>query len=145
TGAITASLPYTLASGSNAPTNQKSTIPNQAGNWYFITAGIWAGYWIAESAATTLGDVPPPPPPPVVETYDPPRTLYFAPGTYVGRQFSATGAITASLPYTLASGSNAPTNQKSTIPNQAGNWYFITAGIWAGYWIAESAATTLGP
>jgi len=81
---------------------------------------------------------------PVNQTYDPPRTLYFAPGTYVGRQFSATGAITASLSYTLATASNAPTNQKSTIPNQAGNWYYITAGIWAGYWIAESAGTTLG-
>jgi hypothetical protein len=144
-GDITASLPYTLATGSNAPTDQKSTIPGQAGNWYHITAGIWAGYWIQESAGTTLGDAPPPPPPPVVENYDPPRALYFAPGTYVGRQFSATGAITASLPYTLATGSNAPTDQKSTIPNQAGNWYRITAGIWAGYWIQESPGTTLGP
>jgi spore germination protein YaaH len=86
-----------------------------------------------------------PPPPPVSETYSPPRPLYFAAGTYVGRQFNAAGAITASLPYTLASGSNAPTDQKSTIPGQAGNWYRITAGIWAGYWIQESAGTTLGP
>jgi hypothetical protein len=89
--------------------------------------------------------VPPPPPPPVVENYDPPRTLYFAAGTYVGRQFDAAGAITASNPYTLATGSNAPTNQKSTILNQAGSWYYITLRVWAGYWIQESAATILGP
>jgi len=85
-----------------------------------------------------------PPPVPMLETYNPPRTLYFAAGTYVGRQFNATGAITASLSYTLASASNAPTSQRSTIPNQAGTWYYITAGVWAGYWIQESAATTLG-
>ncbi|MGH2488137.1 MAG: glycosyl hydrolase family 18 protein, partial [Candidatus Limnocylindria bacterium] len=48
--------------------------------------------------------------PQVVETFDPPRTLYFAAGTYVGRQFNANGAITASLSYTLPSPSNAPTS-----------------------------------
>ncbi|MGH2463524.1 MAG: N-acetylmuramoyl-L-alanine amidase [Candidatus Limnocylindria bacterium] len=145
TGAITASKSYTLATVSNAPTSMKSTIPNQPGNWFYITAGVWAGYWIPESPVVTLGEPPPPPPPPVVENYDPPRQLYFAAGTYVGRQFSSTGAITASKSYTLATSSNAPTNQKSTIPNQSGNWYFITAGVWAGYWIQESAGTTLGP
>ena len=104
---------------------------------------MWAGYWIPESAGTTLGAAPPPPPPPVSETYDPARTLGFAAGTYVGRQFSATGAITASKSYTLATASSAPTSQKSTIPTQVGNWYYITAGVWAGYWIPESAGTTL--
>jgi hypothetical protein len=121
----------------------KSTIPNQPGNWYYVTAGVWAGYWIAEGAGITLGDPPPPPPPPAVETYDPPRTLSFAAGTYVGRQFNASGAIIASKPYTLAAASAAPTSQKSTIPNQSGNWYLITAGVWASYWIQESAGTTL--
>jgi spore germination protein YaaH len=84
-------------------------------------------------------------PPSESETYDPPRTLYFAAGTYVGRQFSATGAIIASLAYTLAGASNAPTSQRSTIPNQPGAWYHITAGVWAGYWIQESEGTILGP
>jgi hypothetical protein len=142
-GAIIASKPYTLAAASAAPTSQKSTIPSQSGNWFYITAGVWAGYWIQESAGTTLSDPPPPPPPPVVETYDPPRTLYFAAGSYIGRQFNASGAIIASKPYTLAAASAAPTSQKSTIPNKSGNWYLITAGVWAGYWIQESAGTTL--
>ena len=83
-------------------------------------------------------------PPTFTETYNPPRTLFFEPGTYVGRQFNASGAVTASLSYTLATASNAPTSQRSTIPNQPGTWYYITAGIWAGYWIQESAGVTLG-
>ena len=84
-------------------------------------------------------------PPTFTETYNPPRTLFFQAGTYVGRQFNASGAVTASLSYTLATASNAPTSQRSTIPNQPGTWYYITAGIWAGYWIQESAGVTLGP
>jgi hypothetical protein len=31
-----------------------AVIPNQTGAWYYITAGVWAGYWIQESAGTTL-------------------------------------------------------------------------------------------
>lgn len=138
-GTITASLPYTLATASNAPTNQRSTIPNQAGNWYYITAGIWAGYWIQESAATTLGNALPAP---VAESYVPWRHLSFVAGAYVGYKFNTYGAVIASLPYTLATDSMAPTTEKSTIPNQAGSWYFMTAGIWAGYWIQESPGTT---
>jgi hypothetical protein len=87
----------------------------------------------------------PPPPPPGTTVYSPPETLTFAPGTYVGRKFGASGNITASKPYTLASWSGAPTSQKAPIPNQAGNWYLITAGVWAGYWVQESAGTTLAP
>jgi hypothetical protein len=43
-----------LASASSAPTSQKSTIPNQTGNWYLVTAGVWAGYWIQEGPGITL-------------------------------------------------------------------------------------------
>jgi len=138
-GTITASLPYTLSAASSAPTSYKSTIPNQSGNWYYITAGIWAGYWIQESAATTLGNAPPAP---VAESYFPWRPLTFVAGAYVGYRFNTYGAVIASRPYTLATDSMAPTTEKSTIPNQAGNWYYITAGIWAGYWIQESPGTT---
>jgi spore germination protein YaaH len=110
------------------------------GLWTLLMDGGSSDLWnvLASKFLTPL-------PLPVSETYDPPRTLYFAAGTYVGRQFNATGAITASLPYTLANPSNAPTSQRSTIPNQPGSWYYITAGVWAGYWIQESAATVLGP
>jgi hypothetical protein len=111
---------------------------------------VWDGYWIQEGPGITLADPLPPVPDPlpepeppaveptVIEAYDPPQTLTFAAGTYVGQRFDAEGAITASLPYTLVTSSGAPTNQLSEIPNQPGAWYFITAGIWTGYWIAES-------
>jgi hypothetical protein len=79
-----------------------------------------------------------------IATYNPPQSLWFAPGTYVGRQFNAYGVVTASKSYTLGTASAAPTSVKSAVVNQSGVWYFITAGVWGGYWVQESAATTLG-
>ena len=141
---ITASKSYTLAAASAAPTSQKSSVTNQSGSWYYITAGVWAGYWIQESSSTTLSAPPAPPIPPAPpETYDPPRTLYFNAGTYTGRQFNVAGAVTATKVYTLAAASAAPTSQKATITGQSGSWYYITAGVWAGFWIQESAGTIL--
>jgi hypothetical protein len=144
-GAVVASKSYTLGSPSAAPTTERSTIPNQPGSWYYITAGVWDGYWIQESAGTVLDDPPPPPPPPAFEDYDPPRTLVFAAGTHVGYQFTPSGAWYASKPYTLSAPSTAPTDRRSEIPGHAGFWYRITAGVWAGWWIQESAAVTLQP
>jgi len=139
TGTLLASKSYTLANASSAPTSQRSPIPGQSGSWFYITKGVWAGYWVKESSRTTFTN----PTTPTVETYSPARTLSFAAGTYVGRKFSSTGAIIASKSYTLAKASSAPTTKRATIINQSGKWYYITAGVWAGYWIRESSGTIL--
>ena len=68
-----------------------------------------------------------------------PRTLSFAAGTYTGRQFDANGSIIATKSYTLGHSSSAPASRRSLIKNQTGYWYFVTAGVWAGYWIRETA------
>ncbi len=62
------------------------------------------------------------------ETFNPQRTLSFAAGTYTGRTFSSTGAITGSQSVTLSAGSSAPTDQRSSVPLQGGTWYYVTAG-----------------
>jgi hypothetical protein len=77
------------------------------------------------------------------ETYTPVRTLQFAPGTYTGYRFSSTGAVTARRSYTLSSSSNAPTSKRSAIPAHTGGWYYVTAGVWAGYWVPEGTGITL--
>jgi hypothetical protein len=142
-GTVIGSKSYTLGADSMATTTEKSTIPHQAGNWYYITTGVWDGYWIQESTGTVLGEPPPPPPPDEVQDYDPPAVLTFAPGTYVGRQFNAFGQIVASKPYTLAAASSAPTDTRSTVYSQSGDWYHIVAGVWDGYWIQEGPGITL--
>jgi len=143
-GGVTSSKAVTLAGGSMTWTSQKGTIPNQGGSWYYITSGVWRGYWIPAVAGMTLGGPAPPLPDPIA-TYDPPRSLVLAPGTYVGKRFSNYGVPAGSYSYTLTSTSSAPTSRYSTLPGQSGRWYYIVDGIWDTYWIRESSGTSLAP
>ena len=77
------------------------------------------------------------------EIYSPNRTLAFGPGTYTGYKFTSTGAVSASRAYTLASTSNAPTGSRSAVTAHTGGWYYVTAGVWAGYWVHEGTSITL--
>jgi hypothetical protein len=143
-GGVTASKAFTLAAGSMTWTTQKGTIPNQGGSWYYITSGVWRGYWIPAVAGMTLG-APAPPPPTPIAIYDPPRTLVLAPGTYVGKRFSNYGVPAGSYSYTLTKTSSAPTSRYSTLPGQTGRWYYIVDGVWDTFWIRESSGTILSP
>ncbi len=76
------------------------------------------------------------------QTFDPQRRLDFQAGTYVGYKFTSTGAVTAKRSYTLSRASGAPTSRRSAIAGHSGGWYYVTAGIWAGYWIREGTGIT---
>ena len=78
------------------------------------------------------------------ETYSPARSLKFAAGTYTGYQFSSTGAVLAHKTYTLGKASSAPTTRRAAILAHSGGWYYVSAGVWAGYWIREGTGITLG-
>jgi len=143
-GTITATRSASVPAGSVLWTTQGSTIPANTGRWWYITVGPLTGYWIPEAAGMTLG-APPPPLPEPIAVYDPPRTLQFAAGTYVGRQYSAYGVLAGTDSHTLTAPSSAPTSRYGPIPGQTGNWYYIIDGIWESYWIRESSGTTLKP
>ena len=143
-GGVTASRTFTLASGSMTWTTQKGTIPGQSGSWYFVTSGVWRGYWLPAIAGMNVGPPAPPLPTPIA-IYDPLRSLVLAPGTYVGKRFSNYGIPAGSYSYTLTRTSSAPTSRYSTLPGQTGRWYYIVDGVWDTYWIRESAGTTLSP
>jgi hypothetical protein len=78
------------------------------------------------------------------ETYNPARVLKFAGGTYTAYQFSSTGALLASKAYTLGKASAAHTIRRAAIPAHTGGWYYISDGVWAGYWMHEGTGITLG-
>jgi hypothetical protein len=143
-GHFTASKQLILTGPTIVWSTQRSTIPGQLNRWYYITVGAWEGYWIQETPGVTLG-APPPPLPEPIAIYDPPRTLHFAAGTYVGRQYSAYGILAGTYSHTLTKSSTAPTSRYSMLPGQTGNWYYIIDGVWESYWIKESAGTTLAP
>lgn len=77
------------------------------------------------------------------QSYSPERTLSFAAGIYTGYKFGSSGQILASRAYTLARASGAPTSKRSGITGRTGGWYYITAGVWAGYWMRERSGITL--
>ena len=77
------------------------------------------------------------------ETYSPMRSLSFAAGTYTGYRFSSTGTVTSTHRYTLSRSSSAPTSKRSAITGQTGGWYYVTSGVWAGYWMHEATSITL--
>ncbi len=77
------------------------------------------------------------------ETYSPTRSLSFASGTYTGYRFSSTGAVLSTHRYTLTRSSSAPTSKRSAVTGQTGGWYYVTSGVWAGYWMREATSITL--
>jgi hypothetical protein len=77
------------------------------------------------------------------ETYSPTKTLSFLAGTYTGYKFNSTGSVVARRIYTLRHGSSAPTSKRSAISGHVGGWYYVTAGVWAGYWVPEGTGITL--
>jgi hypothetical protein len=88
--------------------------------------------WVAWSFKTTSS-----------EFYSPARSLSFAAGTYTGYRFSSTGAVLSHKTYTLARNSSAPTTRRAAIPGHTGGWYYISLGVWAGYWMHEGTGITL--
>ncbi len=143
-GAVTASKSYTLTKDSGAATSQRATLTNQSGSWLYITNGVWAGYWLRQSSVLYVAATPISAPGGANATFSPTVQLLFRKGTHTGYQFSSTGALTASKTYTLANDSGAATSARSTtLTNQAGTWFYVTNGVWAGYWLRASDALGL--
>jgi hypothetical protein len=76
-------------------------------------------------------------------TYDPPRRLSFAAGTYVGYKFNAAGTTLATKPFTLHSPSGASAVRRAIPTGYPSNWFYIVDGVWAGYWIKDTASVNL--
>lgn len=137
-GTMTALKTYSLAYNSGASTTTRTTLAKQSGTWFYVSNGIWAGYWIRQSNVVWLTSSPAPPPGPADATFSPAVSLILKMGTHTGYQFNGTGGMTAQKSYTLTRDSSAPTSARSTIARQSGSWYYVTSGIWAGYWLRAS-------
>jgi spore germination protein YaaH len=135
-GAVTATKTATLAAASGAATSQRSTvIPSQPGAWLLVDNGIWAGYWIRESAsAYVAGEVD-------RVTFSPTRTVSFAAGAHTGFRFTSTGSVAGSKAATLGKASSAQASARAVINGRP--YLLIANGIWAGYWVAESTRVIL--
>jgi hypothetical protein len=145
TGGLTALKTYTLANNSGASTTTRTTLAGQSGTWFYVSSGVWAGYWIRESNVVWLASSPAPAAGPPNATFSPAVSLTFKMGTHTGYQFNGTGGMTAQKTYSLARDSGAPTSARTTITNQSGTWFYVTGGVWGGYWVRLSDVVFLTP
>lgn len=131
-GAVTASRSYRLSSASGALVDRRATVPGNPGIWLRVVNGVWAGYWVRESGAAGLnGRVG-------SRTWEDGKRIVVRAGTHVGRKFDSAGRATASKAYTLGRTSGASVSRRAVIN---GAWQVKVAdGIWAGYWLPESAS-----
>jgi spore germination protein YaaH len=135
-GRVTAAKTYSLTSASSASTSQRNkAIPGHPGAWFYVTNGVWAGYWVAESTRVYL--------PGIAEqvSYSPVRSVSFAVGTYTGYRFSSSWAVTATKPYTLSTASSASTSRWAVINGRG--YAYIVNGVWAGYWLPTGGGVTI--
>jgi spore germination protein YaaH len=135
-GAVVASRAFTLTSPSSATTSQRSTaIAGHAGAWFYVTNGVWAGYFVQESPRVYL--------PGVSEqvVYSPVHTVSFLAGTHVGYRFSSSWQISGTRSYALARSSSASANRWAVINGRA--HVAIVNGVWAGYWIPVGSGVTV--
>jgi hypothetical protein len=79
----------------------------------------------------------------ISQPYSPWRAVAFSAGRHVAYRFSSAGAIVASRAYSLARSSTASTSKRSLIPHRSGVWYYVTNGVWAGYWMQASTGVVL--
>lgn len=137
-GAVTATKSFTLGSASGASTTLRTTVTNQSGTWFYITTGVWAGYFVRESNVSYLSSSPISNPPGASATFNPAVKVTFKKGAHTGYVFSATGVMTAQKTYTLSGDSTAYTSARSVKANQSGIFLYITGGVWGGYWMRVS-------
>jgi hypothetical protein len=137
-GAMTGQKTYTLGATSSAYTSQRGTFTAQSGTWLYVSSGVWNGYWIRQSSVAYPSSAPVAAPPGANATYTPAKSLTFLKGTHSAYQFSSTGAVTAVKTFTLGANSSASTSKRSAVANQSGTFYYVTTGVWAGYWMRAS-------
>jgi spore germination protein YaaH len=137
-GLMTAQKSYTLGSTSSTYTSSRKAIANQSGTWFYVTRGVWAGYWLRASSVVYLASAPIAATSAPNATFNPAVRLAFKLGTHTGYKFNSSGQMIALKSYTLGSNSSAYTSSRKTIVNQSGTWFYVSSGVWAGYWVRAS-------
>jgi hypothetical protein len=145
-GAVITTLPTTLPRASGANVSRTSTIPGQAGTWHLVANGIWAGYWMRETAAMTIAPLPAsfvsfPGTAPTAAT----SRVTLAAGSHYGFRFTESGGTIQSKWYPLGTASGANVDRRGTLPGRSGTWVHIANGIWADYWMPESERAVFSP
>ena len=141
-GYLTEALTMTQPDPSTVATNTRRTLPRQSGDWFLVGDGPLAGFWVRQSPAVQLAgaaalDEQAP------ATFDPPAALTIRKGTHTGYAFGDDGAVSAEKTATVGVNTPTTTSELRAIPNQAGGWFLVLEGKWAGYWLRASDVVKL--
>jgi hypothetical protein len=125
----------TLQASVIAHADARRTLPGVPGTWLHVMDGAWAGYWIRESGAAGLvGKVD-------RQTFGTPRRIVVVKGTLTGYRFDSEGRTTDRKRASVSATSGASVSARMVVN---GRWYLkVVDGIWAGYWLRESAKAYL--
>ena len=126
-----------LGRDSAAPAAQRTRIPGQDGYWFQITEGVWAGYYVQESAKIHLPGIG------LQTTLDPERPVDFEPGRHVGYRFTRDGTVADARAEELEDVEKAEAEARAVINGE--RYLLISDGEFEGYWVKESEAVQLRP
>jgi hypothetical protein len=130
-GALSGPRSGTFTRPSGADVGQRATLPNLPGRWLHVENGMWAGRWMRESGLDHLrGESE-------RATYPSTTRIDVRAATHVGYRFAADGNVTATKSYQLGADSGANVTARAIINGRPYLW--VINGIWAGYWLPESA------
>ena len=139
TGTILGRKSVTLASPATATADSRSSIPNQAGTYYRITAGQFAGYRIRESLVAhvpgKVGEV----------LWSPTRTITFPAGRYLGYRFGSSLDLASTTYGTTSTSTTAAASRRAIIDGRP--YVLMSSGSWSGTWmpIATAGSTSAQP
>ena len=132
TGTILGRKTVTLASQATAIADSRSSVPNQPGTYYRITAGQFAGYRIRESLVAhvpgKVGEV----------LWSPTRTITLMAGRYLGYRFDASWDLDSTKYGSTSAATTATASRRAIIDGRP--YVFMSSGSWSGTWMPIASA-----
>jgi peptidoglycan/xylan/chitin deacetylase (PgdA/CDA1 family) len=127
TGTILGRKTVNLASPATATADSRSSVVNQPGTYYRITAGQFAGYRIRESLVAhvpgKIGEV----------VWSPTRTITFPAGRYLGYRFSAATDLASTKYGSTSATTSAKASRRAIIDGRP--YVLMSSGSWSGTWM----------
>jgi hypothetical protein len=128
-GSVVGSRTRTISAASGASTSRRATINGIP--YLRVTDGAWKGTWLPESSRVHLPGLA------ELEGAGGSRARIAA-GTTVGYRYAADGSAITARSATLTTAAAVPIAAGAVINGR--RMLYVTGGIWAGLWIAESSA-----
>jgi peptidoglycan/xylan/chitin deacetylase (PgdA/CDA1 family) len=132
TGTILGRKTVTLTAPATATADSRSSVPNQPGTYYRITAGQFANYRIRESIVAhvpgKIGEV----------VWSPTRTISLPAGRYLGYRFDAAWGLDTTKYGSTSATSTATASRRAIIDGRP--YVLMSSGSWSGTWMPIASA-----